>query len=76
MWVNGEPVTFFATDANNPNDEPQTQHLAMATMDHSNDGGHGAVIIQNYRKVDMFDTVSLYHGATQVGATRASVAGY
>jgi hypothetical protein len=76
MWVNDEPVTFFATDANNPNDEPQTQHLEMATMDHTNDGGHGAVIIQNYRKVDMFDTVSLYHGATQVGTTRASVAGY
>jgi polysaccharide lyase-like protein len=73
MWVNGEKVTFFANDFHNPNGEAPTTRLQMATMDYSNDGGHGAVIIQNYRKVDMLDTVSVYHGATQVGRTRASV---
>jgi hypothetical protein len=73
MWINGQPVTFFADDFHNPNDEAPTTHLDMATMDHTNRGGHGAVIIQNYRKVNMFDSVSVYHGKTQVGTTRSSV---
>ncbi|HSK49755.1 MAG TPA: heparin lyase I family protein [Solirubrobacterales bacterium] len=75
MWINGEQVTFFENDFHNPNDEAPTTRLEMATLDHSNAGGHGAVILQNYRKVNMFETVSLYHGATQVGTTRSSVGG-
>lgn len=75
IWVDGEQVTFFGPDSVNPNDEPETTRLEMATRDASNDVGENFVILQNYREAGMFDSVTVFHGPTRVGTTRASVEG-
>lgn len=73
LWIDGQQVTFFEDSSNNPNREAPTQHLEMATRDHSNDGGPNFLVLQNYREARMFGSVTLYHGATRVGPTRDSV---
>jgi hypothetical protein len=47
----------------------------MQTMDHTNDGGPNFFVLQNYREHDMFNSLTVYHGPTEVGTTRASVEG-
>jgi len=73
MWVNGQQITFFGSDTYNPNNEAPTTRLAMATLDHSNDGGPNFTVIQSYRKAGMFSSVSLYQGPMAIGRTRAAV---
>ena len=75
LWVDGEQVTFFEDSPHNPLDEAPTQHLEMQTMDHTNDGGSNFFVIQNYREEDMFNSMTVYHGPTEVGTTRESVEG-
>ena len=75
MWIDGEQVTFFADSPHNPNNEAPTQRLNMATMDHTNNGAANFVVIQSYRKVGMFNSLSLYQGPTELGTTRESVGG-
>jgi hypothetical protein len=75
MWVNGQQVTFFAPGSYNPNHEPTTARLSMATRDHSNDGGPNFTVIQSYRKADMFESVSLFQGTMSIGTTKAAVEG-
>jgi polysaccharide lyase-like protein len=74
-WIDGEQVTFFGPDSYNPNDEPETTRLQMATRDESNDGGKNFIVLQNYREAGMFGSATVYHGPTKVGTTRASVEG-
>jgi hypothetical protein len=45
----------------------------MRTRDNSNDGGANFAVLMNYRKAGMFRTVTVYHGATELGATAAAV---
>lgn len=76
MWVNGQPVTFFAknmTNYYNPNNVAPTTHLNMQTADHTNNGGANSGRVAQYRKVNMFDTVTTYHGPLVIGKTRAAV---
>lgn len=75
MWVNGQQVTFFGPGSYNPNHEPTTTRLQMATRDHSNDGGPNFTVIQSYRKADMFNSVSLFQGSMSIGTTKAAVEG-
>jgi hypothetical protein len=72
MWIDGAPVKFFS-GGSNPNKITPTEHLAMKTMDSSNNGGANAAKIMNYRKVGMFSSATVYFGALRLGATRASV---
>jgi hypothetical protein len=65
MWIDGQPVSFFGRE----------QHLAMQTMDASNNEGANAAKIMQYREAGMFDSASVYFGALLVGKTRASVGG-
>jgi hypothetical protein len=75
MWVDGQPITFFGPGSYNPNHEPTTTRLQMATRDHSNDQGPNVTVIQSYRKADMFESVSLFQGAMSIGTTKAAVEG-
>ncbi|HWB68934.1 MAG TPA: heparin lyase I family protein [Solirubrobacterales bacterium] len=77
LWINGQQVTFFDSpgDRNsfNPFHEAATQRLEMETRDHTNDGGPNFFVIQNYRKAGMFNSLTVYHGPTQIGTTREAV---
>jgi outer membrane biosynthesis protein TonB len=76
MWIDGEPVKFFSDGTYNPSKVAPTEHLAMATMDSSNNGSSGnAAKIMNYRQAGMFDSTTIYFGALRIGTTRASVGG-
>ncbi len=75
MWVDGQQITFFGAGSYNPNHEPATTRLQMATRDHSNDGGPNFTVIQSYRKANMFNTVSLFQGTMSIGTTKAAVGG-
>jgi Ca2+-binding RTX toxin-like protein len=75
MWVNGEPITFFGSDTYNPNHVAPTQHLAMQTMDSSNNGATNSIYLQSYRKLGMFPSLTVYQGPLEIGTTRASVGG-
>jgi Polysaccharide lyase len=75
MWVDGQPITFFAGGTVNPSQIAPTQHLAMATMDSSNDGQPNSIYLQSYRKKGMFPSLTVYHGPLTIGTTRASVGG-
>jgi hypothetical protein len=75
MWVDGQPIRFFTSGGYNPSKVAPTEHLAMKTMDQSNNGGANAAKIANYREVGMFSSVTVYFGALRVGGTRASVGG-
>lgn len=73
MWFNGEPVTFFADDEYNFNDEAPTRRLQMQTMDASNYAAPNAPKITQYRKVGMFDSATDYFDYLKMGTTRAAV---
>ena len=73
MWVDGQRVTFFGGATYNPSHEAATQHLAMKTLDRSNNGGANFTVIQSYRKAGMFGSVTLYQGPMALGRTRAAV---
>jgi hypothetical protein len=73
MWINGQPITFFAGGTYNPGHAATTTRLGMATMDSSNNGGPNSIILQSYRQAGMFSSVSVYEGQLQIGHTRASV---
>jgi outer membrane biosynthesis protein TonB len=75
MWINGEPVSFFGSGSYNPSRHAQTEHLAMKTMDSSNNGGANAAKIMQYRKAGMFSSATVYFGALKLGDSRASVGG-
>lgn len=75
MWIDGQQVTLFEPGTYNPNNIASTQRLDMKTMDSSNNGGSNFAVIQNYRKVGMFESVTVYHGPMKVGTTRTSVEG-
>lgn len=75
MWVDGKQVTFFAGGSYNPRNEAATTHLGMKTLDSSNNGGPNFAVIQSYRKLGMFNSVSLFQGPMLLGKSRASVGG-
>jgi Polysaccharide lyase len=79
LWIDGRQVTFFDQPGDpssfNPFHEAPTQRLQMKTRDHTNDGATNFFVIQSYRKRNMFDSLTLYHGPTEVGTSRASVEG-
>lgn len=75
MWIDGAQIAFFATGGYNPDHHPQTERLAMATMDSSNDGGSNHAKIMQYRQAGMFNSTSVYFGPLRVGTSRASVGG-
>jgi len=75
MWIDGQPITFFSGSTYNPLHAGSTTHLNMATMDASNNGGGNMVILQSYRKLGMFPSVSVFEGPLTIGKTRAAVAG-
>jgi hypothetical protein len=73
MWIDGRKLTFFGGGTYNPGNFGASDRLVMQTMDSSNNGGPNAAKIMNYRKVDMFETATVYFGALRLGGTRASV---
>jgi hypothetical protein len=75
MWINGQPITFFGGGTYNPNHVAPTQHLAMKTMDRSNNQGTNSVYLQSYRKAGILGSVTSYAGSLTIGKTRASVGG-
>lgn len=75
MWIDGEPITFFEDDEYNFNDHAPTTRLEMETMDSSNYAAPNAAKIEQYRKVGMFESASVYFGALKLGTTRAAVEG-
>jgi len=74
LWVNGQPVTFFA-GTYNPNHVAATQHLAMQTMDSSNNAQPNSIYLQQYRKKGMYPSLTVYQGPLKIGRTRAAVGG-
>jgi hypothetical protein len=75
MWVNGQQITFFSGGTSNPNGEAATKRLNMATMDSSNDARTNFAVIQSYRELGIFDSLTIYQGPMRIGETRASVGG-
>jgi hypothetical protein len=75
MWVDGQPIAFFAGGGFNPNHVAPTQHLAMATEDSSNDALPNAIYLQSYRKKGMFPSLTVYQGPLTIGTTRQAVGG-
>jgi len=75
LWVNGQPITFFGSGTYNPNHVAPTQRLETQTMDSSNNGGTNSVVLQSYRKIGMFPSLTTYAGPLKIGSTRASVGG-
>jgi Polysaccharide lyase len=73
MWVDGQQVTFFKNSIYNPAHVAPTTRLNMKTRDQSNDGGPNFAVIQSYRQVNMFNSVTLLQGPMLLGKTRASV---
>lgn len=74
LWIDGLPVTFFpAGSAHNPNGEEPTTRLEMEVRDKSNDGTANEAIIQSYRKLDNFDSVTSYSKGLLLGTTRSAV---
>jgi hypothetical protein len=74
MWIDGEPITFFApATSSNYYEEPETTRLHMSTMDYTNNEGLNNVRIAQYREVGMFSVGTLYFGPLRVGATREDV---
>ena len=76
MWIDGKQVTFFSSGGSyNPSRHAATEHLAMKTIDSSNNGGANAAKIMQYREAGMFETATVYFGVLKVGSSRASVGG-
>jgi Polysaccharide lyase/Bacterial Ig domain len=65
LYIDGRPVTMS---------NGQT-HLSMQTMDGSNNGGPNHAKFSVYFQANMFASLTMYHSALRVGATRASVGG-
>jgi hypothetical protein len=74
MWINGQPITFFA-GTYNPNKEPPRTKLPMQTMDASTNIGACAFHLMNYRKLGMFESATVLQGPLAIGKSRASVEG-
>jgi len=75
MWIDGNPIAFFGGGTYNPNGVIPAQRLAMALLDSSNNSGGNSVILQNYRAVGMFPSVTVYEWPLKIGLTRESVGG-
>lgn len=75
MWIDGRKVTFFDGTTFNPNRVTPTQRLAMQTMDASNDDGPNSIYVTSYRKVGMFESVTVDHGPLTIATTQAAVEG-
>jgi polysaccharide lyase-like protein len=75
LWVNGEPITFFDHSSYNPNHVAPTQHLAMQTMDSSNNGAPNSIYLQQYRKKGMFSSLTIFQGPLTIGTSREAVGG-
>jgi Polysaccharide lyase len=75
MWINGQPITFFAGGTYNPNNVAPTQHMSMKTMDSSNNQGTNSVYLQSYREIGMFSSLTTYAGPLKIGSTKTSVGG-
>jgi hypothetical protein len=75
MWINGQPITFFSGGTSNPNGEAATRRLNMATEDSSNDARTNFAVIQSYRELGIFQTLTIFQGPMRIGETRASVGG-
>jgi hypothetical protein len=75
LWIDGQQVTFFDQDRHNPLEISPTTKLEYQTMDDSNNAGPNFLVAQNYREKGMFNSLTVYHGPTKVGTTRASVEG-
>jgi hypothetical protein len=75
MWVDGERVNFFPAGNYNPDGHAETDRLAMATVDSSNDGGANSAKIMQYREAGMFDSATVYFGALRVAGSRDAVGG-
>jgi hypothetical protein len=75
LWIDGEPVTFFSRSSYNPNHVAPTQHLAMQTMDSSNDGAPNSIYLQQYRKKGMFSSLTIFQGPLTIGTSREAVGG-
>jgi hypothetical protein len=73
MWVDGKQATFFGGGTYNPNGVASAQRLEMKTRDASNNSGPNFNVIQSYRKVGMFNSVTLLHGPMLIGTSRAAV---
>lgn len=73
LWIDGDRVTFFRSGGHNPGRRAPTPRLHMRTLDSANDEGPNYVSVLNYRKRGMFPSVTVFHGTTAVGPTRASV---
>lgn len=74
MWVNGEPVTFFAPGSSeNPYSHPETTKLEMATMGASNNGGANNVRLMQSRTKGDAETATVYFGSLKIGTTRDDV---
>ena len=75
MWIDGQLVSFFSSGGYNPAKVAPTTHLNMATLDSSNNGAGNSIILQSYRELGMFPSVTVYEGPLTIGTTRASVGG-
>jgi Polysaccharide lyase len=74
MWINGQPINFFAGGTYNPNHVAATNHLSMQTMDATTNGGGGnSIHLMNYRERGMFESVTVYEGGLKVGNSQAAV---
>lgn len=73
MWIDGEPVTFFAGGTYDPSHLAPTRRLRMETMDSTNDGAPNSLYIQNYREAGMFESVETYARGLTIGRSRAAV---
>jgi len=75
MWLNGERIKFFNPASSwNPNKVAETNHLTMATMDETNDGGPNDAKIVQSRELGAASTATVYFGPLRLGDTRADVA--
>jgi hypothetical protein len=75
LWVDGQRVTFFGAGTLNPSGVAPTQHLAMKTMDSSNNAEPNSIYVMSYRKKGMFPSLTVYQGPLRIGKTQASVSG-
>ena len=75
MWIDGKQITFFSGGTSNPNGVAPTKRLNMATMDSSNDANTNFAVIQSYRELGIFESLTIYQGPMRIGQTRASVGG-
>lgn len=75
MWIDNKRITFFnpTTSPWNPLKVKETNHLAMSTMDASNNEAPNSARISQYRAVGQFEEGTLYFGPLRIGPERADV---